>query len=114
MSANLGISAFLVFVALSTSANGENRVAASWYGDELRGNRTASGEKFNPDGLTATHKTLPFGTCLVVGNPRNGKSVNVRVNDRGPFAKDRVLDLAAGAARAIGMVATQIITMGRC
>ena len=114
MSANLGISAFLVFVALSTSANGEDRVAASWYGDELRGNKTASGEKFNPDGLTAAHKTLPFGTCLVVGNPRNGKSVNVRVNDRGPFAKDRVLDLAAGAARAIGMVATQIITMGRC
>jgi rare lipoprotein A len=114
MSANLGISAFLVFVALSTSANGEDRVSASWYGDELRGNRTASGEKFNPDGLTAAHKTLPFGTCLVVGNPRNGKSVNVRVNDRGPFAKDRVLDLAAGAARAIGMVATQIITMGRC
>jgi rare lipoprotein A len=101
MSANLGISAFLVFVALSTGANGEDRVAASWYGDELRGNRTASGEKFNPDGLTAAHKTLPFGTCLVVGNPRNGKSVNVRVNDRGPFAKDRVLDLAAGAARAI-------------
>jgi rare lipoprotein A len=114
MSANLGISAFLVFVALSTSANGEDRVSASWYGDELRGNRTASGEKFNPDGLTAAHRTLPFGTCLVVGNPRNGKSVNVRVNDRGPFAKDRVLDLAAGAARAIGMVATQIITMGRC
>ena len=114
MSANLGISAFLVFVALSTSANGEDRVSASWYGDELRGNRTASGEKFNPDGLTAAHRTLPFRTCLVVGNPRNGKSVNVRVNDRGPFAKDRVLDLAAGAARAIGMVATQIITMGRC
>jgi rare lipoprotein A len=114
MSANLGIFAFLVFVALSTSGNGEDRVATSWYGDELRGNRTASGEKFNPDGLTAAHKTLPFGTCLVVGNPRNGKSVNVRVNDRGPFAKDRVLDLAAGAARAIGMVATQIITMGRC
>ena len=114
MSANLVISAFLVFVALSTSANGEDRVSASWYDDELRGNRTASGEKFNPDGLTAAHRTLPFGTCLVVGNPRNGKSVNVRVNDRGPFAKDRVLDLAAGAARAIGMVATQIITMGRC
>ena len=114
MSANLGISAFLVFVALSTSANGEDRVSASWYGDELRGNRTASGEKFNPDGLTAAHRTLPFGTCLVVGNPRNGKSVNVRVNDRGPFAKDRVLDLAAGAARAIGMIATQIVTMGRC
>ena len=110
MSVNLGISVFLVFVALSTSANGEDRVSASWYGDELRDNRTASGEKFNPHGLTAAHRTLPFGTCLVVGNPRNGKSVNVRVNDRGPFVKDRVPDLAAGAAG----IATQIITMGRC
>jgi rare lipoprotein A len=111
---NSRISVFLVFIALATSAKGEDRVSASWYGDELRGNRTASGEKFNPDGLTAAHRTLPLGTCLVVGNPRNGKSVKVRVNDRGPFVKDRVLDLAAGAARAIEMVATQIITMGRC
>jgi rare lipoprotein A len=108
----LSIFVFLAFIILATSANGEDRV--SWYGDELRGNWTASGEKFNPHGLTAAHRTLPFGTCLVVGNPRNGKSVKVRVNDRGPFVKDRVLDLAAGAARAIGMVATQIITMGRC
>ena len=111
---NLRIFVFLVFIALATSANGEDRVSASWYGDELRGNRTASGEKFNPDGFTAAHRTLPLGTCLAVGNPRNGKSVKVRVNDRGPFVKDRVLDLAAGAARAIEMVATQIITMGRC
>jgi rare lipoprotein A len=114
MSANLGISAFLVFVALSTSANGEDRVSASWYGDELRGKRTASGERFNPSGLTAAHRTLPSGTCLVVTNPRNGKSVNVRVNDRGPFVKDRVLDVAAGVARAIGMVATQIVSMRHC
>ena len=57
---------------------------------------------------------LPFGTCLVVGNPRNGKAVNVRVNDRDPFVKSRVLDLAAGAARAIGMYATQSVTMKPC
>src|SRR6476620_2341391 len=114
ISVHLRIFVVLVFIALATSVNGEDRVSASWYGDELRGNRTASGEKFNPDGFTAAHRTLPLGTCLVVGNPRNGKSVKVRVNDRGPFVKDRVLDLAAGAARAIEMVATQIITMGRC
>src|SRR5262249_10800421 len=113
MSVNWVIFIFLVFAALST-ANGEDRVSASLYGDELRGKRTASGEKFNPDGLTAAHRTLPFGTCLVVGNPHNGKSVKVRVNDRGPFVKDRILDLAAGAAGAIGMVATQIVMMGRC
>ena len=110
----IGVFVFFVLMALATSASGEDRVSASWYGDELRGKRTASGEKFNPHGLIAAHRTLPFGTCLVVGNPRNGKSVNVRVNDRGPFVKDRVLDLAAGAARAIGMIATQIVTMGRC
>ena len=110
----IGVFVFFVLMALATSASGEDRVSASWYGDELRGKRTASGEKFNPHGLIAAHRTLPFGTCLVVGNPRNGKSVNVRVNDRGPFVKDRVLDLAAGAARAIGMIATQNVTMGRC
>ena len=59
-------------------------------------------KRFNPQNLTAAHRTLPFGTCLVVGNPRNGKSVNVRVNDRGQFVRGRVLDLAAGAERAIG------------
>ena len=101
-------------MGLATSASGEDRVSASWYGDELRGKRTASGERFNPSGLTAAHRTLPFGTCLVVTNPRNGKSVNVRVNDRGPFVKDRVLDVAAGVARAIGMVATQIVSMRHC
>ena len=112
----MNVRTFIVFlfIPLATGANGEDRVSASWYGDVLRGNRTASGEKFNPHGLTAAHRTLPFGTCLVVGNPHNGKSVKVRVNDRGPFVKNRVLDLAAGAARAIGMVATQIVTMGRC
>jgi len=111
---SFGVFALLIFIALATSASGEDRVSASWYGDEFRGKRTASGETFNPQNLTAAHRTLPFGTCLVVGNPGNGKSVNVRVNDRGPFVRGRVLDLAAGAARAIGMVATEIITMGRC
>ena len=105
---------FFACMAFAMSASAEDRVSASWYGDELRGKKTASGEKFNPQGLTAAHRTLPFGTCLVVGNPRNGKSVNVRVNDRGPFVKDRGLDLAVGAARAIGMIATQIITMRPC
>ena len=105
---------FFAFMAFTTSGGAEDRVSASWYGDELRGKKTASGETFNPHGFTAAHRTLPFGTCLVVGNPHNGKSVNVRVNDRGPFVKDRVLDLAAEAAKALGMIATQIITMRPC
>jgi rare lipoprotein A len=89
-------------------------VGATWYGDEFRGSRTASGEVFNPDGLTAAHKSLPFGTCLVVGNPRTGKTVAVRVNDRGPFTEGMTLDLSAGAARIIGMRSTQKVSMKRC
>ena len=89
-------------------------VRATWYGNELRGNRTASGEMFDPNGLTAAHKSLPFGTCLVVGNPHTGRTVVVRVNDRGPFTEGMTLDLSAGAARAIGMHSTQKVSMRRC
>jgi murein L,D-transpeptidase YcbB/YkuD len=89
-------------------------VTATWYGNEFRGSRTASGEVFNPDGLTAAHKSLPFGTCLEVGNPRTRKTVIVRVNDRGPFTEGITLDHAAGAARAIGMRSTQKVWMIRC
>jgi len=78
------------------------------------GHRTASGEVFNPDGLTAAHRSLPLGTCLVVGNPRNGKSVAVRVKDRGPFTAGLALDLSLGAARAIGMRSTEGVRMRRC
>lgn len=104
----------LAFVLLLTPAYGGQTVRATWYGNEHRGNRTASGDKFNPDGMTAAHRSLPFGTCLVVGNPKTGKTVVVRVNDRGPFTKGLSLDLSAGAARAIGMRSTQSVTMKRC
>lgn len=106
--------ALLALVILTAPAHAGQTVGATWYGNELRGHRTASGERFNPDGRTAAHRTLPFGTCLVVGNPRTGKSVRVRVNDRGPFTKGLTLDLSAGAARAIGMRSTQKVTMRRC
>jgi rare lipoprotein A len=104
----------LVCLAGAAHAAQEQYVRATWYGNELRGNRTASGEVFNPDGLTAAHKSLPFGTCLVVGNPKTGKKVAVRVNDRGPFTAGLTLDLSHGAARAIGMHSTQSVTMKRC
>jgi rare lipoprotein A len=78
---------------------------ASYYGHELAGNRTASGERFNPKALTAAHRTLPLGTKLKVTNKSNGKSVIVRVNDRGPFVKKRLIDLSLGAAQQVGMVA---------
>jgi len=70
----------------------------------MHGRRTADGERFNPGGLTAAHRSLPFGTKLRVTNLRNGKTVVVRVSDRGPFARGRMIDLSYGAASAIGMV----------
>jgi rare lipoprotein A len=77
---------------------------ASYYGNELAGHRTASGERFNPGLLTAAHRTLPLGSHVRVTNPANGKSVVVRINDRGPFARGRVLDLSKSAAQQIGLV----------
>jgi rare lipoprotein A len=104
----------LILSFLVVPAQAAQTVGATWYGNELRGHRTASGEMFNPEGLTAAHRSLPFGTCILVSNPHTGKSVKVRVNDRGPFTKGVSLDLSAGAARAIGMRSTQSVTMNRC
>jgi rare lipoprotein A (peptidoglycan hydrolase) len=77
---------------------------ASYYGAELAGQRTAAGERFDPEARTAAHRTLPLGSRVQVTNPDNGKSVIVRINDRGPFHGDRVIDLSLGAAREIGLV----------
>ncbi len=77
---------------------------ASYYGNELAGNRTASGEVFNPRALTAAHRTLPLGSEVRVTNPRNGESVVVRINDRGPYHGNRVIDLSYAAARDIGLI----------
>lgn len=74
---------------------------ASWYALH---SRTASGERMNPEAMTAAHRTLPLGTRLRVTNQNNGKSVVVRINDRGPFIKGRVLDLSKGAARQLGFI----------
>ncbi|TWB22032.1 rare lipoprotein A [Nitrospirillum amazonense] len=74
---------------------------ASWYGREHAGHRTASGEAYDPEGLTAAHRTLPLGTVIEVS--AHGQVVQVRVNDRGPFVKGRVLDLSAAAARVLGL-----------
>jgi rare lipoprotein A len=77
---------------------------ASYYGNELAGNRTASGERFNPRALTAAHRSLPLGSKLRVTNKANGKSVVVRINDRGPFVKSRLIDVSYAAAQQIQMV----------
>jgi rare lipoprotein A len=77
---------------------------ASWYGKDFHGRRTSNGEIYNMYDMTAAHKTLPLGTFVRVENLDNGRSVDVRVNDRGPFVRGRVIDLSYTAARRIGMV----------
>lgn len=77
---------------------------ASFYSDHLEGRKTASGEKYYKDSLTAAHKTLPFGTVIRVVNTANKKEVIVRINDRGPFVKGRILDLSKAAARVLGIL----------
>lgn len=77
---------------------------ASYYGEGMDGERTASGEKLDPKALTAAHRTLPFGTCLRVVNMENNRSVQVRVNDRGPFKAGRVVDVSLAAARKLELL----------
>lgn len=77
---------------------------ASWYGPKFHGKLTANGEKYDMYGLTAAHRTLPFNTILKVKNMDNGQSVKVRINDRGPYAKNRIIDLSKKAAQEINML----------
>ena len=91
-----------------------NNVLASWYGPGFHGRRTASGERFNQWAMTAAHKTLPFGTRVRVTH--KGRSVTVRINDRGPFTGGRHLDLSKGAARRIGcsgVCRVSMVVLGR-
>ena len=81
---------------------------ASYYADKFQGRKTASGETFRQGRLTAAHRTLPFGTKVKVINIANGRSVKVRINDRGPFAEGRIIDLSKKAAKRIGMVNTGV------
>nr|WP_245413759.1 septal ring lytic transglycosylase RlpA family protein [Fulvimarina endophytica] len=88
----------------SASAASVSGGHASFYGKRFHGRTTANGEKFNMNAMTAAHKTLPFGTKVKVTNRSNGKSVVVRINDRGPYIRGRVIDLSRGAAAKIGMI----------
>jgi rare lipoprotein A len=81
-------------------------VEASYYGDEFAGKQTASGEVFQPELLTAAHRTLPLGSIVQVTHASSGRSVVVRINDRGPFHSDRAIDLSAAAAEQIGLLAS--------
>ncbi len=86
---------------------------ASWYGPRFQGKLTANGERFNTNELTAAHKTLPFGTRVRVKSLVNGKEVVVRINDRGPFIKGRIIDLSKAAAQAIGLIGIKKVEIER-
>jgi rare lipoprotein A len=94
----LSLAAVLLVLALRP-VHAENGIAA-FYG----GGRTASGEVSSPNGLTAAHRTLPFGTKVLVTNVRNGRTVLVRINDRGPYGRGRIIDLSRAAARELDMI----------
>ena len=108
MMPNIKISTTAAFAALVFSAGMTGEASArtqcgiaSWY---QMGHTTANGERYNPDGMTAAHRSLPFGTMVTVKNLRNGRSVRVRINDRGPFVKGRIIDVSRGAAKKLGLM----------
>jgi rare lipoprotein A len=88
----------------SPDARGEQVGVASWYGPGFHGKRTASGEVYDQHDLTAAHRSLPLGSEVTVTNLRNGRAVDVRINDRGPFVAGRVIDLSYEAARTLAMI----------
>jgi rare lipoprotein A len=87
--------------------------AASWYGPGFQGRRTANGERFNTHAFTAAHRSLPFGTRIRVTNTANGRSIVVRINDRGPYVGGRVIDLSQASARAIGIQGVSRVHLSR-
>ena len=101
--------AFIAFLFSFTALQAQTQSGnASFYAKKFTGRRTANGERMHHDSLTCAHRTYPFGTLLRVTNPANGKQVIVRVTDRGPYVKGRIIDLSARAAREIGILAQGI------
>jgi rare lipoprotein A len=92
------------YTVMKSSKNYEEKGIASWYGRRFNKKRTSSGERYNMHGLTAAHKTLPFATRVQVTNVKNGRKVIVRINDRGPFVRHRMIDLSYAAAKKIGIL----------
>jgi rare lipoprotein A len=85
---------------------------ATYYGNKFHGRKTASGERYNRNKFTAAHRTLPFGTMVRVTCLSNGKTVTVRINDRGPLKGNRIIDLSRAAAKAIDMIAAGVVPVG--
>jgi rare lipoprotein A len=93
------------------SSQSREQGKASFYAKKLSGRKTASGERLHPDSLTCAHRTYPFGTRLKVSNPANGRSVVVRVTDRGPYVRGRIIDLSWRAAKELGIIAQGVATV---
>ncbi len=103
----LVLAALALLSACSSQPSGTDSSSsgqASWYGAYHHGKKTASGERFNQNALTAAHRTLAFGSTVKVTNTLNNKSVTVRINDRGPYSKGRIIDLSRAAAQKINMI----------
>lgn len=106
--ANLYLIVFAVLLC-SCGAYVTRTGKASYYSDGLSGSKTANGERYKPTEYTAAHKKLPFGTKVTVTNTSNGKSVTVRINDRGPFVAGRIIDLSKVAAKDLGMINAGVV-----
>lgn len=105
MSKKIVVAAALVtglFASIPVASAADQCGGASWYGPGFHGKKTASGQKFNENAMTAAHRTLPFGTKVQVTDQRTGKSINVTINDRGPFHGSRIIDLSKAAAARLG------------
>ncbi len=100
----LALAIFMLVASCATTPKPETTGLASWYGHAFHGRRTANGERFDMHELTAAHRTLPFGTRVRVTSLTNQKSVIVRINDRGPFANDCIIDLSYAAAKRLDLV----------
>ena len=101
---------FVIYhLSFSVSARAQQSGKASFYAKRATGSRTASGERLHHDSMTCAHRSYPFGTLLKVTNVLNGSQVVVRVNDRGPFRRGRIIDLSWGAAKAIGMISHGVV-----
>jgi len=98
------VAAVVAIAAFSAEAMARQCGGASWYGDKFAGKRTASGERFNPNAMMAAHRTLPFGSRVRVTDRRSGRSVLVRIVDRGPHVRGRVIDVSRAAARKLGFL----------
>lgn len=106
----LAILILLPFTAFGKGAPGDTlKGKASYYHDSLHGRRTASGERYNRSAMTAAHKRLPLGSKVRVTNVKTGKSIKVKINDRGPFVKGRIIDLSRKAATKLGIIKKGVV-----